>query len=285
MRFAIKTAPQDTAWSAMRDVWCAADDIPLFESAWTYDHFEAVDHPLTGPVPRQLPVFEAWTTLAALGALTRRIRVGVMVTGVPYRHPALVAKMACTVDALTDGRLELGLGAGWNTVEAAAVGLDLPPLRERFDRFDEALDVIVAMLAGPEGAPVEHHGRHFHLTDAWCEPKPVQRPHPPITIGGSGERRTLPTVARVAQRWNTPFVDEATFARKRAVLAECCAAIGRDVTEIDVSNQIQFTGPGPTADACARFAELGMDLAVVYLPEHDPRVLEPLAEALAPLAS
>src|SRR6478736_592894 len=187
MRFAVKTAPQLTTWQAMLDVWRAADDVELFESAWTFDHFE----PILGS-PRDQDCLEGWTTVAAMAQATRRIRVGVMVTGMPYRHPAVLANMAATVDVISGGRLELGLGAGWNTDEASAYGIDIgSTLTERFDRFDEGCEVILGLLTRPQ---FSFEGEHYRITQAFCEPKAVQTPHPPVTIGGGGERRTLRSV-------------------------------------------------------------------------------------------
>src|SRR4249919_1026390 len=186
MRFAIKTRPEHTPWAQILDVWQAADEISLFESAWNWDHF----YPLTGDLAG--PNLEAWTMLAALGQATGRIRIGCQVTGMIYRHPAVLANMAATVDIISGGRLELGLGAGWNQEESDAYGIDLPPLKERFDRFDEALEVITSLLTKTEST---FDGQHYQLAAARCEPKPVQQPHPPICIGGSGPNRTLRSVA------------------------------------------------------------------------------------------
>jgi alkanesulfonate monooxygenase SsuD/methylene tetrahydromethanopterin reductase-like flavin-dependent oxidoreductase (luciferase family) len=174
MRFAIKTRPEHTTWEQMRDIWVAADDIELFESAWNWDHFYPLSGDLTGPN------FEAWTMLAALAQATRRIRLGCQVTGMVYRHPAVLANMAATVDIISGGRLELGLGAGWNQMECDAYGIDLPPLRERFDRFDEGVEAIVSLLSQ---TTTTFAGQYVKLTDARCEPKPVQRPHPPLWQG------------------------------------------------------------------------------------------------------
>src|SRR5438477_3129802 len=140
MRFGIKTAPQNTTYADMLAVWQAADDIDIFESAWTFDHFYPIFSDSTGPC------LEGWVTLAALAQATQRLRVGVLVTGIVYRHPAVLANMAATLDIVSNGRLELGLGAGWNEEECGAYGIELGSLRERFDRFDEALEVIVKLL-------------------------------------------------------------------------------------------------------------------------------------------
>jgi len=279
MRFAFKTSPQDTTWADMLAVWEAADDIDLFESGWTFDHFYPIFSDPTGPC------LEGWVTLIALAQATQRLRLGCMVTGNVYRHPAVLAKMAATLDIISGGRLELGLGAGWNEEECAAYGIDLPPLRERFDRFEEAVQVIVSLLANET---TDFDGRHYQLKAARCEPKPEQRPHPPICIGGGGERRTLRAVARWAQHWNVPGGGVEVFEHKRDVLHEHCADIGRDPSEIITSTHLRYNataGTGPLVEEAAAFAEAGLDLGVVYLPApHRPDVLEPLAKALEPLA-
>src|SRR5580765_8161737 len=180
MRFAIKTSPQHTNFADMLAVWQAADDIELFESGWTFDHFYPIFSDHTGPC------LEGWVTTTALAQATERLRVGLLVTGNVYRHPAVLANMAATVDIISDGRLEIGIGAGWNQEECDAYGIELPGLKERFDRFDEALEVIVGLLSNET---TTFDGRYYQLRDARCEPKPVQRPHPPILIGGSGPKR------------------------------------------------------------------------------------------------
>src|SRR6185312_13155496 len=167
VRFAFKTSPQNTTWSDMLAVWQAADDIDVFESGWTFDHFYPIFSDSSGPC------LEGWTTLTALAQATSRLRVGVLVTGVPYRHPAVLANMAATLDQISHGRLELGLGAGWNTDEANAYGIDLLGIKERMDRFDEACDVIVALLTQHRSS---YSGTYYSLDEAYCEPKPVQQP-------------------------------------------------------------------------------------------------------------
>jgi F420-dependent oxidoreductase-like protein len=278
MRFGIKTSPQHTAWPDMLAVWQAADDIDLFESAWTFDHFYPIFSDSNGPC------MEGWITLTALAQATERIRVGVLVTGNVYRHPAVLANMAATLDIISGGRLELGLGAGWNEEECAAYGIDLPPLKERFDRFDEACQVVLGLL---RDETTDFDGKHYQLTAARCEPKPVQRPHPPLCIGGGGEQRTLRAVARYAQHWNFPGGGVETLKQKRAVLEEHCADIGRDPHEIMISTHLRIPEEGglpALAEEAAALGEAGLDLGIVYLsPPHTPKVLEPLAEALQPL--
>jgi F420-dependent oxidoreductase-like protein len=278
MRFAVKTRPEHITWTRMRDLWIAADGIDLFESAWSWDHF----YPLTGDLDG--PNLEAWTSLAALAQATRRIRVGVQVTGMIYRHPAVLANMAATVDVISDGRLELGLGAGWNRLECDAYGIELPPLKERFDRFDEGVQVIVGLLSQEH---TDFDGRYFTLTHARCEPKPVQRPHPPITIGGRGPKRTLRAAARWAQQWNAITESPQQWASLKPVLLEHCAAVGRDPSEIECSVNVMVTGEagiGAAAESAAAYVDTGVDLVIMNLPHGAaPSLLDKLAETLADL--
>jgi F420-dependent oxidoreductase-like protein len=279
MRFGFKTSPQNTTWDDMLAVWQAADDMPFFESGWTFDHFYPIFSDPTGPC------LEGWITLSALAQATRRLRLGVLVTGNVYRHPAVLANMAATLDVVSNGRLELGIGAGWNEEECDAYGIELPPLKERFDRFDEALEVITRLLADET---TTFDGRHYRLRDARCEPKPVQRPHPPICIGGSGERRTLRAVARHAQHWNMAAGNVEEFHKKLDVLRRHCDDIGRDSGEIMTSTHLRLPPDGDT-DSLVRhaeqFAEAGLDLGIVYLPPpHRPEALATVAGALEHLA-
>jgi F420-dependent oxidoreductase-like protein len=274
MRFGFKTSPQNTTWSEMLAVWQAADQIDLFESGWTFDHFEPIFSDRTGPC------LEGWITLAALAQATNRLRLGVLVTGNPYRHPSVLANMAATLDVVSNGRLELGIGAGWNQEESDALGIDLPALKERFDRFDEALEVITRLLRDEVS---DFEGSYYQLRGARCEPKPVQRPHPPICIGGRGERRTLRSVARFAQHWNYPGGPVEEFVTKLDVLRKHCDELGRDPSEITVSTHLRG-GTDELVDQAKRYGDAGLDLGIVYLsPPHTPDVLDEIAAALAPL--
>lgn len=280
MRFAFKTSPQNTTWADMLAVWQAADDIEVFESGWTFDHFYPIFSDPTGPC------LEGWITTTALAQATTRLRIGLLVTGIHYRHPAVLANMASALDIISNGRLELGLGAGWNEEESGAYGIELGSLTERFDRFDEALECIVGLLTQET---TSFSGRYFTLTEARNEPKPVQQPHPPLVIGGSGPTRTLRSVARYAQHWNHPGASIEQWQASRDILHERCAEIGRDPQEIMLSTHLRYdaeAGFGVLAEQAAAWDEAGMDLGIVYLPvPHSPAVLEPLAEALAPLVS
>lgn len=259
----------------MLDIWRLADDIDLFESAWNFDHF----YPLTGNSSG--PCMEGWVTLSALAQATSRIRVGSMVNGIHYRHPALVANMAASLDIVSGGRLDLGLGAGWNEEESGAYGIELGSLKTRFDRFDEGVEVIVGLLSDEQ---TNFSGDFFEITDAYCEPKGPQRPHPPIVIGGGGEKRTLRTVAKWAQHWNLPFAKPETFVAKNKILLGHCEAVGRDQSEIDRSVQIALKpdqDASEVADWAAGLFAVGVDIVIFTLrtPYTVAKVNE-LAEAL-----
>ena len=189
LSFGIKTAPQHTTYEDILRVWQEADANPAFEHAWVFDHFIPLGHDPTGPC------LEGWTLLAALAAQTERLRIGVMVTGNTYRHPAVLANIAATVDVISRGRLDFGIGAGWNELEHSMYGLDLPSPGRRIRMLGEACEVI-RLLWTEETASFE--GRYYRLREARCEPKPVQKPSPPFVIGGSGEQLTLRVAARYA---------------------------------------------------------------------------------------
>ncbi|MFC4948045.1 TIGR03560 family F420-dependent LLM class oxidoreductase [Pseudonocardia sp. GCM10023141] len=282
MRFAIKTRPEHTTWERIRDVWVAADEFETFESAWNWDHF----YPLSGDMAG--PNLEGWTMLAALAQATRRIRLGCQVSGMIYRHPAVLANMAATVDVISGGRLELGVGAGWNQMECDAYGIALPPLKERFDRFDEGVEAMVALLTEPVAT---FDGRYVQLVDAYCEPKAVQRPHPPITIGGKGPKRTLRAVARWAQQWNVIVASPQEWLPLKEVLDGHCAELGRDPGEITCSVNVRISPDEPLEQAvevavgqAAAFGAVGVDLVVINLPlDAEPSVLDPIATAFRSL--
>jgi len=275
MRFGFKTSPQNTTWADMLAVWREADSIETYSSGWVFDHFYPIFSDSTGPC------LEGWSVLTALAAVTERLRIGNLVSGIHHRHPAVLANMASAVDIISNGRLELGIGAGWNVEESDAYGIELGTPRERSDRFEEACEVLVSLLTNEW---TTFDGKYYQLKDARNEPKGPQRPHPPICIGGSGEKRTLRTVAKYAQHWNFAGGPVEEFVHKRSVLHEHCAAIGRDPSEILTSSHVRMDEKldyAKVAAEAAALGEVGLDLAIVYLPPpHTPAVLEPLAEAL-----
>jgi F420-dependent oxidoreductase-like protein len=221
--FGFKTEPPRASYRDLVRIWQEADEIPLIADLWAFDHFV----PLRAD-PSE-PCLEGWTTLTALATQTQRARVGLLVAGNTYRHPAVLAKMAAALDIISDGRLEFGLGAGWHEAEHVMYGIPYGTTADRIRAMGEACQV-VTMLWTQDLSTFE--GRYYSLADARCEPKPVQQPRPPITIGGTGERLTLRIVARHADRWNFNGKSVEEFVRLNAVLDEHCEVVGRDPSTI-----------------------------------------------------
>jgi F420-dependent oxidoreductase-like protein len=199
------------------------------DSIWIPDHFMFPDaqHP-----EKEVPIMESYITLAALAASTQRIRLGALVTGVPYRNPALLAKMCATLDVVSHGRVIVGLGAAWHEPEFIAYGWTFPPLKVRMEMLAEAVQVVDRMLTQ---RPANFQGRHYTVQNAYNDPLPVQKPRPPIMIGGGGERATLKLVAQYADFCNV-FGDPETVAHKFDVLRAHCAAVGRPFDQITHCN-------------------------------------------------
>jgi F420-dependent oxidoreductase-like protein len=213
-------------WEELRSLWQEAERLG-FDSAWVFDHFMPVFGGKTGPT------LEGWMLLSALAAETSRLRIGCLVTGNTYRHPAVLAKMATTVDHLSGGRLELGIGAAWYEAEHRAYGIPFYTAKERAERLGEAVEVIHKLWSEEQA---DFAGRYYNLKDAPFEPKPLQKPHPPIVIGGDGRKWTLPTVARYADGWNCPFGHSPnTAAELNGVIDGYCRDIGRNPKEIERS--------------------------------------------------
>lgn len=231
LTFGFKTAPQWTTYDDILRVWEEADSIAVIEHAWAFDHFVPLGPDPTGP---QL---EGWTLLGALAARTQHLRVGLMVTGNTYRHPAILANIAATVDHISHGRLDFGIGAGWNEMEHDMYGMQLYAPGERIRRLGEACEVIKLLWTETRA---NFNGKYYHLKDALCEPKPVQKPYPPFVIGGSGEQLTLRVVARYANIWNFVGGSIEDFRHKNEVLEQHCAAVGRDPATIARSIQIRI---------------------------------------------
>ncbi|MCS6817472.1 MAG: LLM class F420-dependent oxidoreductase [Blastocatellia bacterium] len=224
LRFGILTQTQYASWEELRQTWRLLDDLG-YDTAWTFDHFFPIFDDPSGPC------LEGWVTLTALMMETSRLRAGVLVSGNTYRHPAVLAKMAATLDHISGGRLILGLGAAWYEREHVAYGIPFYTTSERIRRLGEAAYLIKRLWTEPS---VTFEGQFYRLREAYCEPKPIQRPHPPIMIGGGGEKLTLRVVAEHADQWNT-FGSPEDFRRKIAILREHGRAVGRDTREIEVS--------------------------------------------------
>ena len=215
------------SYEEMREAWLEADRLG-FDTAWLHDH-------LLNQNDIALPEDEGWTVLTALLVQSTRIRGGLMVTANTFRHPALLAKMVTTLDIISGGRVEVGLGAGWFEAEHQQYGLDLPPIGERMRRLEESCEILEALWTEKRAT---FAGTYYEVRDAYHEPKPVQRPYPPLTIGTSGEQVGLRIAARHAHTWNMARATPEEFRRKSALLDGYCREIGRDPRDIERS--IQF---------------------------------------------
>jgi F420-dependent oxidoreductase-like protein len=249
MRFGLFTSLGAQTWSGVLDLWRHLE-------ATGWDIACVTDHFMPNTKDREGAMLESWSTLSALAALVPRLRVGTIVLGNTYRHPAVVAKMAAQVDIISGGRLLLGLGAGWQQNEHEAYGIPFYTMRERLERLDEACEVIKALWTQRRS---DFKGRHYQLADAPLDPKPVQRPHPELMIGGGGERVTLRIVARHADHWNV-WGGPQVLARKSAVLDAHCAAVGRDPKTLtrSVNMALLITDREDEIDQLARTIETRM---------------------------
>lgn len=256
--------PQQVSIEELRAVWRIADESG-FDTCWNFDHFLPV-----GP-PQEEDVFECWSLLAAMAEATTHVRIGSLVTGNTYRHPGILAKIAVTVDHLSGGRLEFAIGTGWAEAEHTMLGLEYGTAGQRIARLDEACQVFKSLWSGER---VSFDGEHYRLADAIERPTPVQQPHPPIWIGGRGERKTLRVVAKHADVWNISgnHVRDAAFnldedVRLARVLDAHCEEIGRDPAEIRRSVQLlhrddlESTLQAADAYVGAGFPELIISLA------------------------
>jgi F420-dependent oxidoreductase-like protein len=217
MRFGAFTSLGGQTWSGLLELWRHLE-------ATGWDMACVPDHFMPNTQDREGPTLEAWSTVTALAALVPRMRVGTIVLGNTYRHPAVVAKMAAQVDIVSGGRLVLGIGAGWQENEHEAYGIPFYTMRERLERLDEACQVMKSLWTQRRST---FKGRYYALSDAPLDPKPVQTPHPELMIGGGGERVTLRIVARHADHWNV-WGGPKVLAHKGRILDEHCAAVGRD---------------------------------------------------------
>lgn len=278
LRFGIKTAQQNTSYDSILRIWLEADSIPSIEHAWAFDHFIPLGPDPTGP---QL---EGWTLLGALAARTERLRVGLMVTGNTYRHPAILANIGATVDVISHGRLDFGIGAAWNELEHTMYGIPFYTPAERIRRLGEACQVIQCLWTE---TVCNFDGQYYHLKDARCEPKPVQKPYPPFVIGGSGEKLTLRVVARYASIWNFAGGSVEDFHHKNEVLNEHCAAIGRDPKTIERSIQmrVNYNNLSETRDSIRPYIKEGATHILLNLTAPYPEnIVHKLAEEIvAPL--
>lgn len=270
MRFGIDVAQQRVEWDELVDRVRFAEGLG-FEGAWGFDHHQ----PMYGEGPG--PCFEGMTTLAALAGRTERIRLGLLVTGVTYRHPSLLAAQAVTIDHASHGRLDLALGAAWFADEHHALGYPFPATGERFDLLEDALEVTTRLFTGER---TSYDGHHVQLRDAQYLPTPVQQPRPPLWIGGNGPRRTLPLVARWADAWHA-YGTPGSLAEANRRVDELAEQAGRDPSEIVRASSLSLSEPldevRRTADA---WREAGWDYLVCGWPGEGRGHVERFAEAM-----
>lgn len=279
--FSWATTPRQLG-ARLAEVAQAVDEAGL-DTLWVGDHLLQAD-PTAAP---DGPMLEAYTTLGCLAASTTRVRLGTMVTAVSYRPAALLIKAVTTLDVLSGGRAWLGIGAGYHTDEARMMGLPLPPAGDRFELLADTLQLALHMWAGDDRP---YHGHHLDLQRPVSSPATVQQPHPPILIGGMGERRTLPLVARFGDACNLFDIPDGgkTIRHKLAVLAEHCRAGGRDPDEIETTLSTRLPAdepPNAFVERCAGLGALGTDHVVVLtdgpVDDHDLTCLTTAAHALA----
>jgi F420-dependent oxidoreductase-like protein len=307
IQFGIQSSPQHVTYGELLQLWQRADALG-FDSAWLFDHFMPISGDPTGPC------FEGWTLLTALAAQTQRIHTGCLVTSVIYRSPAVLAKMGATLDVVSAGRLELGIGAGWFEGETRAYGLPFPPTGERLARLAEGVQVIRALWTQEY---TDFSGKYYTLIRARCEPKPVQQPTPTIWVGGQGEQVTLRIVARHADGWDCDMLPLEAYRHKLEVLAHHCADAGRDPagvrkmihfsavldsdadrarqraealalkwnTDLDgLRGKVLLGTPQQAAEQLRSYAALGVESFVLSLPApYDMRMLEMYINEVAPL--
>ncbi len=258
-----------------------------FDSLWVMDHFFQIS--MIGPPEQEM--LEGWSALAFAAGRTRRIKLGTLVTGITYRHPGILAKTATTLDVLSGGRSYLGIGAAWNDEEHAGLGVPFPPLAERFERLEETLQIVRQMWAGDERP---YQGRHYQLARPLNSPQTVQRPGPPILIGGGGERKTLRLVAQYGDACNLfAQMGLGGLRQKLDILRGHCEAVGRPYEAIEktVIDRLDLTSDGrdgsvtPAAaiEHLRGLAALGIDTAILSLPvTTDPAVYELFAAEVIP---
>jgi F420-dependent oxidoreductase-like protein len=278
LRIDIKAAQHERDWDNMLRYCRDTEAQETFSGFWLFDHFAPINGNVEGPC------MDGWTLLATLAAATERVRLGLMVGCNGYRHPAVLAKIATTIDRVSNGRLEMGLGAGWFEAEYKMYGLPFPSAAQRIRELDEACQLI-KLLWTEEVANFK--GKYYTLTDARHEPKPVQKPYPPFTIGGSGEQLMLRLVAKHADIYNGPSTSVEQARHKNEVLDRHCEEIGRDPADIRRSIQIYLQTPDDANTIRERlepFIELGVSHVCLGMPTaYHEGLVDRLAREVGPL--
>ncbi|HLZ07743.1 MAG TPA: LLM class flavin-dependent oxidoreductase [Chloroflexota bacterium] len=248
IQFDLKLPPQNVSWSDYLAVATAADKL-AFGTFWTFDHV----YPISGDL--EASEHECYATMAALAAVTTRIRIGALVSGVIYRNPAMQIKLATQIDVISNGRFDFGIGAGWAEREFRSFNLPFPEAKDRIATLRETLDLAKLVWSGDPRKKVSYFGKHVQATDLFMNPQPVQLPHPPIVIGGAGEQLTLRVVARHADVWHG-FGDVATLQRKVGLIDGYAPNYGRRGNEIVKSTDCQIWVGDLTDAAVGRISEV-----------------------------
>ncbi|MGH2807578.1 MAG: LLM class flavin-dependent oxidoreductase [Actinomycetota bacterium] len=271
MRIDLETAQHHLEWDELARRVKLGEDLG-FEGVWIFDHFK----PLYGD--KKGPCMEGWSTLGAMAALTEKVRIGNLVTGVTYRHPSVLAATAATVDNIAHGRLEFGIGAAWHDEEHRELGIDFASNRGRAERLEDAIEIYKRLTTEED---TSYNGKHFSLDKATYNPKPVQDPWPPIWIGASGEQIMLPLVGRQADVWHS-FSGGSTFKRKWDILAEAAEKAGRKPDDVRCSTNLSISEDwSEVKDHASQMAELGVSILIVPWPsEGQPRLEEFVSDVM-----
>jgi alkanesulfonate monooxygenase SsuD/methylene tetrahydromethanopterin reductase-like flavin-dependent oxidoreductase (luciferase family) len=255
MKFGLDIAQQRMPWAELASRARFADELG-FDGIWGFDHFQ----PMYGEGPGEC--FEGNTTLAALSGITTNVRLGLLVTGMTYRHPSVYAAEAITIDHASNGRLELAYGAAWFDKEHRELGIPFPPLRERIDAFEEAVQIVRGLLTTDD---FTFDGRHFSTHGATLRPRPVQQPHPPIWIGAAGEKRMMPIAARYADAWHSWGPPE-YMGQKSQRLSEMATAAGRDPSEIMRASSLSLDDVDEAVGLIDDWEKAGFDYLICGWP-------------------
>jgi alkanesulfonate monooxygenase SsuD/methylene tetrahydromethanopterin reductase-like flavin-dependent oxidoreductase (luciferase family) len=269
MRFGLDVAQQRMSWDELVRRVKLAEDLG-FDGAWGFDHLQ----PMYGEGPGE--AFEGMTTLAALAGMTSRIRLGLLVTGVTYRHPSVFAAQAVTIDHASHGRLELSLGAAWFDKEHYELGIPFPSTSGRFDLLEDALEILTRLFTGEV---VDYDGRQVSLHGAQLRPQPVQQPRPPIWVGGQGPRRTLPLVARYADVWHA-WGSPTSLREASERLDQLAAEAGRDPSSIMRASSLSLDDLGTAAKHATKWSDAGCGYLVCGWPDSGDAQVEEFARTV-----
>ena len=273
MRFGLDIAQHQLTWEEILSRTRLAEDAGL-DGVWVFDHFQALYGDPRGPT------LEGWTLLAGLARETTRVRLGTLVTGMTYRHPSVLATQAVTVDHLSTGRVECAIGAAWNEPEHRQLGIPFPPVAERMDRLEEGVQVLLRLFTEDD---VTFEGKHVRLDGATYNPKPVQRPHPPIWVGGEGRRRTLPIVGRYADAWHGWASNAEELAMMNSIIDREAEEAGRDPSSILRASSLSISEPWDQVKASYEWmAAGGIGYLVIDWPTEGRARLEEFLEKVLP---